>query len=338
MYVFILKYTQRLYIFTPVKRLLKGEGMSQKIALVLSGGGALGAFQFGAIKYIEEIYKKENPGFDYSIIAGISVGSLNAVMLAMDKYHELKQVWENISYKEVFLNKINFLSAIKVLFGANYFASNKPLYKKIKKNTFLKNIKPGVDLRFGLVSLYDGEYKSLKPENFSDNVNFRKAVLASTTIPVINKPVKSIKLKSGVEIKQLVDGGVRRVSPIKDALELDPDILIMINCTPRVNKIKKQIGDIFNIARVVVTQINMNENINSSLDEFIKTNNLVKQAKEQGVRLKKSDGSEYKVYDYLIIEPDENIGDIMDFSPETAQYRIEKGYKCAEKQFENFQI
>lgn len=55
--------------------------MSSKVALVLSGGGAKGAFQFGAIQYIEEYYKKQNPSFNYSIIAGVSVGALNATML-----------------------------------------------------------------------------------------------------------------------------------------------------------------------------------------------------------------------------------------------------------------
>jgi NTE family protein len=63
-----------------------------KRALVLSGSGAKGAFQFGAIQYIEEKLKKKYPTFNYSIIAGVSVGSLNGVMLAMDKY----DLWNTI--------------------------------------------------------------------------------------------------------------------------------------------------------------------------------------------------------------------------------------------------
>ena len=50
-----------------------------KRALVLSGGGAKGAFQMGAIEYIQQ----EQPSyFDFEIVAGISVGSLNGVMLS----------------------------------------------------------------------------------------------------------------------------------------------------------------------------------------------------------------------------------------------------------------
>jgi len=57
---------------------------SEKIALVLGGGGAKAAFQLGAIKYIEEVIKKKSPGFNYNTIAGVSAGAPNAVVLAME--------------------------------------------------------------------------------------------------------------------------------------------------------------------------------------------------------------------------------------------------------------
>ncbi len=71
--------------------------MAAKVALVLSGGGAKGAFQFGALKYIEEVVKRAFPAFDYSIIAGVSVGALNGGMMAMGKYEGLQQIWNTVS-------------------------------------------------------------------------------------------------------------------------------------------------------------------------------------------------------------------------------------------------
>ncbi len=44
--------------------------MAKKIALVLSGGGAKGAFQCGAEKYAREV-----KGYHWDIIAGVSVGA-----------------------------------------------------------------------------------------------------------------------------------------------------------------------------------------------------------------------------------------------------------------------
>ncbi len=75
-----------------------------KVALVLSGGGAKGAFQFGAIKYIEEEIKKKYPEFQNKIIAGVSVGALNAVMMSMDKFNELEDIWNTFIFPSASLN------------------------------------------------------------------------------------------------------------------------------------------------------------------------------------------------------------------------------------------
>ena len=47
-----------------------------KVALVLSGGGAKGAFQLTAEKYAREV-----KGYRWDVIAGDSVGALNGSML-----------------------------------------------------------------------------------------------------------------------------------------------------------------------------------------------------------------------------------------------------------------
>ena len=62
--------------------------MNKKVALVLSGGGAKGAFQFMAEKYAREV-----KGYRWDIIAGVSVGALNGTMLAMGKYKQLEDIW-----------------------------------------------------------------------------------------------------------------------------------------------------------------------------------------------------------------------------------------------------
>ena len=72
----------------------------QKFALVLSGGGFKGAFQVGALNYLREnwnqIFPEAGP-MHFDIIAGVSVGALNGVMLAMNKEKELNELWELIA-------------------------------------------------------------------------------------------------------------------------------------------------------------------------------------------------------------------------------------------------
>lgn len=55
-----------------------------KRALVLSGGGAHGAIQAGALDYLVN-----QKGLDFQILAGVSTGTLTAAMLAqapLDEY------------------------------------------------------------------------------------------------------------------------------------------------------------------------------------------------------------------------------------------------------------
>lgn len=70
-----------------------------KYALVLSGGGFKGAFQLGALNYLKDHWttitgEKE---FHFDIVAGVSVGALNGIMLSMNKIHELNSLWDLIA-------------------------------------------------------------------------------------------------------------------------------------------------------------------------------------------------------------------------------------------------
>src|ERR1043165_4827391 len=68
----------------------------KKYALVLSGGGFKGAFQLGALQYIRQNWKTitgETSEMHFDIIAGVSVGALNGVMVGMNKFEALEQLW-----------------------------------------------------------------------------------------------------------------------------------------------------------------------------------------------------------------------------------------------------
>ncbi|MGP6190574.1 MAG: patatin-like phospholipase family protein [Vulcanimicrobiaceae bacterium] len=68
-------------------------GAKKKFGLVLQGGGALGAFEVGAIEYLYEI------GMECAIVSGASSGAMNAVTLAGAKGcppDVLKALWEEL--------------------------------------------------------------------------------------------------------------------------------------------------------------------------------------------------------------------------------------------------
>ena len=72
----------------------------KKIALVLSGGGFKGAFQVGALQYLRENWDRiapQRPPLSFDIVAGVSVGSLNGLLVATGEFERLLQLWEDVA-------------------------------------------------------------------------------------------------------------------------------------------------------------------------------------------------------------------------------------------------
>lgn len=76
----------------------------KKVALVLSGGGFKGAFQVGALKYLKENWQKIDPEsgiMKFDIVAGVSVGALNGLMIALDRFDYLEELWNKVAINGV---------------------------------------------------------------------------------------------------------------------------------------------------------------------------------------------------------------------------------------------
>lgn len=283
-------------------------------ALILSGGGAKGAFQCGAEKYAREV-----KGYQWDIIAGVSVGALNAVMLAMEKYQRLFEVWNTIGNDQVYTGGFNLFSAVRVLFGAKSFYGNMPLQRLLDKEFEPQKIKK--ELLIGSVSLVSGEYVQFR----GSDPNLKGAVLASTVMPIIWEPVDI-----SPDLPAMVDGGVRNISPIGDVLDFEPDELVIINCNAQASHPLSAPPP--NIVKIGLRTLDilLNELFVGDMSEFLRINDLVKQAEAQGIVLyNPGTGNPLKYYDCKIIEPEEPLGDTLDFSQSTIQRSIEAGIKRA---------
>jgi len=287
--------------------------MEKKVALVLSGGGGKGAFQFMAEKYAREV-----KGYHWDVIAGVSVGALNATMLAMEKHQRLEDLWQNISNDQVFTGKLNFWTLLKIAFGAKSVYGNDPLWEILRIEYEPEKLK--ADLRIGTVSLNSGEYISFRPQDHG----FNRAVLASTAIPVVWEPVFVSD-----EYPDMVDGGVRNVSPLGDVLDSDPDEVVIINCGPDAPpKLDRPLGNALDIG-IHALDVALNEIFITDVREFIRINRNVKEANMQGATLTKENGKPYKYYECKIIQPDESLGDTMDFSKRAILMRMDAGWDKA---------
>jgi NTE family protein len=290
-------------------------------ALVLSGGGAKGAFQVGAEKYLREV-----KGYRWDIIAGVSVGALNGAMLAMGKYDRLEAIWRGITNDQVYTGGINPWTILKLIFGAKSLYGNGPLWRLIQQEIELDRMQ--TELRIGAVSLRTGEYQVFRPPTAEGPTlpepEFARAVLASTAIPIIWAPVDI-----SPDLPDMVDGGVRNVSPIGDVLDTGPDEVVIINCNPQLMQTSD--GPLRNALTIgkLALETTMNEIFITDIREFQRINRLALQAREAGVTLYDEDGDPYTCYASVLIEPDEPLGDTLAFSPEAAQRYMAAGWAKA---------
>ncbi len=287
--------------------------MARKTALVLSGGGAKGAFQVGAEKYAREV-----KGYQWNIIAGVSVGALNGVMLAMGKYQRLFEIWDTISNDRVYTGGFNLLSVIKLIFGAKSFFGNEPL-----KRMLVQEIEPDkitADLRIGTVALVTGEYRQFT----ATDPHLVEAILASTVMPIVWEPVNV-----SPALRSMVDGGVRNVSPVGDVLDDDPDEIVIINCgSENASALARPPENIIEIGGRTL-DILLNELFVSDMSEFLTINHLVQEAAAQRVTLHSTNGRPLKYFECKIIEPDTTLGDTLDFSQQAIQQSLRAGMERA---------
>ena len=68
---------------------------NNKKAVVLAGGGARGSYEIGVWKALREI------GYDYKIVTGCSVGSINGAMMVMGEFDKSVELWEIIETEKI---------------------------------------------------------------------------------------------------------------------------------------------------------------------------------------------------------------------------------------------
>jgi NTE family protein len=87
-----------------------------KTAIVLSGGGARGAFEAGVLKNLSQRKK-------FDIVCGTSIGAINAALTAQQAFDELEQLWSTIATLNVvryidIVNRVNsFIDDVEGLRG-----------------------------------------------------------------------------------------------------------------------------------------------------------------------------------------------------------------------------
>lgn len=188
-------------------------------ALVLSGGGSKGAYQVGVLRKL-----LVDDGIKYDLVAGISVGAINASVLAQFPLGQEAQAWEELKavWDQVRTSKVRkgwcLVGKIASLWEASVYNSA-PLQTWIKSSLDqAKIISSGRKLRVVAVSWDSGE------SYVADEVDpdIASWVCASSSFPVMLSPVS-------VRGQLWADGGVRSLTPLGEAIRAgatDVDVVL----------------------------------------------------------------------------------------------------------------
>ncbi len=300
--------------------------MAAKLAIVLSGGGAKGAFQVGVL---DELINKR--GVKPAIVVGTSTGAIQALGVAQKDVDGLLAVWTTLKgSKDIYKERSGPLLA--ALFGQKAIYDAAPLKRLLKDFSKPDRLKAsGIALRLGVVSLQSGEFRTID-ESVPDIHNW---VYASCAMPTFFDPLQTS------DKQQWVDGGVRDVTPLGSALELNPSGVLVIRASPTNNPAStKFFGGLVPIglrsAALLQSEVSRNDLVNTSLiNDMLAARDQLFTAMEasgiSGIAASKlllpldNQLSKYRFAQVRIIEPEKEFSDTLEFDPAKIREAIDAG-------------
>ncbi|MEM1410703.1 MAG: patatin-like phospholipase family protein, partial [Pseudomonadota bacterium] len=156
--------------------------MAGGLAVVLSGGGAKGAFQVGALDALIQ-----DKGVNFETAVGTSTGAIQAAAVAQDDMGRLLGFWRGLTgNSSIYKKRGGALWA--VLTGKDSIYSTSPLRKLFDEMYDDAAIRAtGKNLRLAVVNLTNGELR-IVGENAENIANW---VYASSAMPVFFEPLET---------------------------------------------------------------------------------------------------------------------------------------------------
>lgn len=186
--------------------------------IVLGGGGALGAYEIGAIKAMREL------GYDYKVVTGTSVGSINGSFLVQKEFDRLEEFWAKITFEDILGHKFKWKNKsretlIKAPLTGGFSLDG--LRNLLEREIDEKKMRES-DIKFGLVYTTGlGKYNPVKLENIEDGQVINYVVTSCSAIPFLKKN----KLNG----KKCYDGYFSENLPINLAAELGATKVVAID-------------------------------------------------------------------------------------------------------------
>ncbi|CAG0940776.1 hypothetical protein GPROT2_01078 [Gammaproteobacteria bacterium] len=233
-----------------------GSPRDLRIALILPGGGARGAYQVGVLKAIAEILPRRAPN-PFPIISGTSAGAISAAVIASQArvfrhaVSDLERVWGHFRSQHVFradswtMLKSSAHWTAAIIFGGLGVANprslldNSPLRELLTRAINLGAIQESIDRGYlDAVAITAAGYGSARSVSFFQGASGHRPwdrvrrvgrpdtitlnhLMASIAVPMMFPPVLINKEYYG-------DGAMRQATPLSPAVHLGADRLLVI--------------------------------------------------------------------------------------------------------------
>jgi NTE family protein len=310
--------------------------MAGGLAIVLSGGGAKGAFQVGVLKALISV-KKVN----FETVVGTSTGAIQAAGVAQNDIGALVKFWTDLKGADDIYKKRGG-TFLNIITGQPSLYSTDPLRALLKAAINEQKIRAsGKRLRIRVVNITNGQAITVA-ENAS---NIADWVYASCAMPFVFPPLTS-KSAQGVE-EQWVDGGVRDVTPLDVAFVERPRAILVVRASapPAPDKPKKY-KDLVGIGLRAV-DILSNEVSENDLKNVNLINHLLTARDRQLIALRQlglaaaqietvmrpfqNEIERYRLVPVHVIASEQNFYDTLEFVPALIDKAIEHGEKMVDK-------
>ena len=323
------------------------------IGLVLSGGGARGAFEAGVVAAMEDF------GLDIDVVSGTSAGALNAAGLAAGFSAErLGALWASLSDTDVYRQRRDLWRLVRLRGLLSQGSLSERLLRSVGW-TWLWEWSP---LRRTLVDIFDGErigvtgnvplvvsavqvttgklirYASAAPPRPRKDVVVTDLtvdhLIASAAIPLLFRPGR-------VAGKSYWDGGVVANTPLAPALSWLPDAVVVVTTAtldrpaPEPETLADSIALLVDTVQAftLAADLAMVEQVNRAARAAAQPAGITGSAPVDG----RQDGGDRRVVKVLLIDPRElDLGDGLHFDPGQARRLFELGREVGRKRLQEW--
>lgn len=309
-------------------------------ALVLSGGGARGAYQVGVLQAIGDLARENQVSNPFEIHCGVSAGAINAAFMATQNHRfsngtqDLANLWASLSSDQIFrtdilsLGKIGFQWMSELSFGGFNAATEgralldtSPLLQLLRMNLDFKmiesNIQSGNLRALAITAL---EYQTSQTITFvqgaPDIPNWRKSrrhseqvsftaehVLASSSIPILFPP-------TAVGDRHFGDGCVRNMAPLSPVLHMGASQVLVVGVrlqselspSPLISSAKSP--SVARVANVLLNSVLL-DGVEVDVERLLRINEFLRRVPDQH-----QSNLNFRPIDVLFISPSEDIGGI----------------------------